>query len=41
MKALRLTALALLAVGSSFADEKDGKPWPIGYSDTPLISPDS
>jgi len=41
MNTLRLTALSILATGLAFADEKDGKPWPIGYSDTPLISADS
>ena len=43
MKTLRLSTLALLAFSASLAiaDEKDGKPWPIGYSDTPPIVPGS
>ena len=43
MKTLRLSTLALLAFSASLAiaDEKDGKPWPIGYSDTPPIFPGS
>ena len=36
-------AFTLLALTSTiaFADEKDGKPFPLGYSDTPLIFPGS
>ncbi len=43
MKTFRLSALTLLALSASFAtaDDKDGKPYPIGYSDTPLIFPGS
>lgn len=43
MKLLPLSTLALLALSTSLvtADEKDGKPYPIGYSDTPLIFPGS
>lgn len=37
MNTLRLTLLGALAAVSVHADEKDGKPYPIGYSDTPLI----
>lgn len=37
------SALLLLAFGAALAraDEKDGKPYPEGYTDTPLITPDS
>ncbi|MDB6075278.1 MAG: hypothetical protein JWO89_2918 [Verrucomicrobiaceae bacterium] len=38
MKAIPFSALTLLALTSLVsADEKDGKPYPIGYTDTPLI----
>ncbi len=37
MNTIRLTLLCTLAAALVHADEKDGKPWPIGYSDTPLI----
>ena len=36
-------ALVLLVFGAAFvrADEKDGKPFPLGYTDTPPIFPGS
>ncbi len=37
MNKIHLLPLALFALSLAHADEKDGKPYPIGYSDTPLI----